>query len=44
MMGLEWLPIVLSDVTVHGESGLAAQIAVEEPGVVILDDDGALAG
>ena len=39
MVGHERLAVVLADVAVDAESGLASQVAVELPGVVVLDDD-----
>jgi hypothetical protein len=44
MMWLEWLAIVLADMTIHSETGFASQIAVEKPRIVVLNNDGTLAG
>src|SRR5712671_3219749 len=40
VMRHERLAVVLADAGVGGEAGLAAQVALELSGVVVLDDDG----
>src|SRR5215469_14567527 len=39
VVGHEWLAIVLSDVAIRYETGLASQIARELPAVVVFNDD-----